>query len=71
MKKKFKLENLDCAQCAAKMEAGIRKLAGVNDVSISFISGKMTLDADDAVFENVLENAKKVCAGIEPDCRII
>ena len=42
MKKTFKLIDLDCANCAAKMEAAIKKLDGVNDASVSFLSQKMT-----------------------------
>ena len=48
MKKKFKLTDLDCANCAAKMEDAIKKLDGVNDASVSFMMQKMTIDADDA-----------------------
>ena len=61
MKKKFKLEDLDCASCAAKMEDAIKKLDGVNDASVSFLTQKLTLDADDARFEGILEQAVKVC----------
>ena len=49
MKKKFKLTDLDCANCAAKMEDAIKKLDGVNDASVSFMMQKMTIDADDAL----------------------
>ena len=51
MKKKFKLMDLDCANCAAKMEDAIKKLDGVNDATVSFMMQKMTIDADDARFE--------------------
>ena len=47
MKKTFKLIDLDCANCAAKMEAAIKKLDGVNDASVSFMTQKMTIDAED------------------------
>lgn len=70
MKKIFELEDLDCANCAAKMEAGIKKIDGVNDASVNFLTQKLTLDADDAVFDGVLKQAVKVCRKIEPDCRI-
>lgn len=70
MKKVFLLEDLDCAHCAAKMEDAIRKIDGVNEVSITFLTQKLTLDADDAVFEKVLEKAAKAIRKIEPDCRI-
>ena len=71
MKKVFKLEELDCAHCAAKMEDGIRKLDGVINVSINFLSQKMTLEADDAYFDDVLKKAQDTIRKIEPDCRIL
>lgn len=71
MKKKFKLQDLDCANCAAKMEDAIRKLDGVNDASVSFLTQKLTLDADDERFEEILDQAAKVCRRVEPDCKIL
>ena len=67
MKKRFKLVNLDCANCAAKMEDAIKKLDGVNDASVSFMTQKLTLDADDARFDEILEQAVKACKRGEPD----
>lgn len=69
MKKKFKIE-VDCANCAAKMEDAVRKIDGVNDVNISFLTQKMTLDAEDDQFDDVMEQAVKACKRIEPDCEI-
>lgn len=71
MKKTFALEDLDCAHCAARMEDGIRALEGVREVSVNFLTQKLTLDADDALFDKVLKQAVKICRKIEPDCRII
>ena len=71
MKKVFVIEDLDCAHCAAKMEEAISKLDGVNEVSISFLAQKLTLDADDAEFETIIKKAKKIIKKIEPDCRLI
>ena len=71
MKKKFKMQELDCAHCAAKMEDAIRKLPGVNDVSVSFMTQKLTLDASEECFEEVLEQAAAICKKIEPDCVIV
>ena len=71
MKKTFKLEDLDCALCASKMEEAIKKIDGVNDASVSFMAQKMTLDADDARFDEIVKNVVKVCKKVEPDCRII
>lgn len=71
MKKSFKLEDLDCANCAAKMEAAVRKLDGVKSVSVSFMAQKLTLEAEDERFEEVLKAAVKCIARVEPDCRVI
>ena len=71
MKKTFKLEDLDCANCAAKMEAAIKKLDGVTNASVSFMTQKMTLEADDERFDEVLKAAVKCIARVEPDCRVI
>jgi copper chaperone CopZ len=71
MKKTFVLEDLECAHCAARMGEGIRKLAGVTDVSVNFLAQRLTLEAEDAVFEKVLKEAVKICRRIEPDCTVI
>ena len=71
MKKTFKMKDLECAHCAAKMEDAIRKLEGVNDVSISFMTQKLVLDAEDGKFEQILDEAAKICKKVEPDCRIV
>ena len=71
MKKSFKLEDLDCANCAAKMEAAIKKLPGVQNATVSFMTQKMTLEAEDEKFDEVLQAAIKCIAKVEPDCRVI
>ena len=71
MKKRFKLQDLDCANCAAKMEEAIKRLDGVNDASVSFMTQKLTLDADDDRFDEILQEAVKVCRRVEPDCTIL
>ncbi len=70
MKKTFKLEDLDCALCAAKIEDAIRKIEGVRFVSVNFIGQKLTLEADDVIFDEVLKKAVKAAKKAEPDCRI-
>ena len=70
MKKTFKLEDLDCANCAAKMEEGIKKLPGVTDAQVSFLSQKMTIEADDEGFDALMDQVVKLCRKIEPDCVI-
>ncbi|MCQ2466151.1 MAG: cation transporter [Clostridia bacterium] len=71
MKKTFKLEDLDCANCAAKMEAAIAKLPGVNKVTVNFMAQKMILDAEDDVFDSVLKAACDEIKKVEPDCTVI
>ena len=62
--------DLDCANCAAKMEAAIKKLDGVNDATVSFMTQKLTIDADDARFDEIMQEVVKVCKKVEPDCQI-
>ena len=71
MKKTFKLEDLDCANCAAKMEAAINKLDGVQKATVSFMTQKLTLEAEEERFDEVLKEAVKCVAKVEPDCRVI
>ena len=71
MKKTFKLRDLDCANCAAKMENAICKLDGVNSATVSFMTQKLTLDADDTRFDEILQQAAKICKKVEPDCTIV
>ena len=71
MKKIFKLQDLDCAHCAAKMQDAISKIDGVTAVSVNFLMQKKTLEADDAVFDEVLKKAMKAIKKVEPDCRVI
>ena len=71
MKKVYKLKNLDCANCAAKMEAGIKKIPGVSSASVNFLMQKMTIESDTDDFEGLMQEVSKVCAKIEPDCKII
>ena len=70
MKKIFKLTDLDCANCARKMEDAIRKIDGVQDVTVSFMTQKLTLVADDARFDEIVKEAVRVCRKVEPDCTI-
>lgn len=71
MKKVFKLEDLDCANCARKMEDGIKKIDGVTDASVNFLAQKLTLEADDDRFDAILKEVIKTCKKIEPDCTVI
>lgn len=70
MKKVFRIEELDCAHCAQRVEDSIRKLNGVIGVQVNFLSQKLTLEAEDSVFDEVLVNARKIAKSVEPDCEI-
>ena len=71
MKKTYALDELDCANCGLKMEEAVRKIEGVKSVNISFMTQKISLEADDADFDRVLKEAVKACKKVEPDCRIV
>ena len=71
MKKRFKLVDRDCATCAAQMEDAIKKVDGVKDATVSFVMQKMTVEADDARFDDIMEEIVKVCKRVEPDCEIV
>ena len=69
MKKKYKCE-VDCANCAAKMTEAIKKIDGVSSANVNFMMQKLTIEADDDVFDDVLKKAVKACKKVEPDCEI-
>ncbi|MCI8600445.1 MAG: heavy-metal-associated domain-containing protein [Oscillospiraceae bacterium] len=71
MKKVFKMEDLDCANCAAKMEAAILKIDGVAAANVSFMSQKLTIEADDSRFDDIMKEVVRVCKKVEPDCTIL
>jgi copper chaperone CopZ len=71
VRKTFKLRDLDCANCAAKMECGIQKIEGVENASVSFMTQKLILEADDERFDAIVEEAARICKRIEPDCEIV
>ena len=71
MKKAFKLEHLCCANCAAKIETAIGKLEGVHKVSLNFLAEKLTIEADDTRFDEIMKECVKIAKRIEPDCNII
>ena len=69
MKKTYKCE-VDCANCAAKMEEAIKKIDGVTNARVNFMTQKLTLEADDAKYDEILDAAVKACKKVEPDCEI-
>ncbi len=70
MKKMFQMEDLDCANCAAKMEDAIKKIDGVTSASINFMTQKLTLEADESRFDEIAKEAAKICRKVEPDCTV-
>ena len=58
MKKKFRVEGVDCADCAAKMEEGIKKIDGVKSAKINFLTEKLTIEADDMKFDQIIKLAE-------------
>lgn len=71
MKKKFKLQDLDCANCAAKMEAAIKKIDGVANASVSFMTQKLVIEAEESRMDEIMEQVVAVCKKVEPDCKIL
>ena len=69
MKKRFKFV-VDCANCAAKVEAAVKKIDGVNDATVNFMAQKLVLDADDARFDEILKEVQAVAKKVEPDCEL-
>ena len=70
MKVRFKIQGLDCANCAAELERTIQKLAGIESVNISFITQKMDIEFDETRREEIMQNIKKTIKKEEPDVTI-
>ena len=71
MKKTFELEDLDCANCAMKMQEAVKKIPEVIDCEVNFMTQKMKLEAEDDAFDDVLKKAVKEISKVEPDCTVI
>ena len=71
MRKTIKMEDLDCANCAAKMEEAIRKIDGVSYVSISFMAQKMIIEADDSRFDEIMKEAVKAVKKVDRNCEVL
>ncbi len=70
MKKKFVLEGLGCANCAAKMEVAINKLNGVKEATVNFMTQKLVIEADEELIQGIINEAEKIIRKIEPDTRM-
>jgi len=67
MKKRFKLEGLECANCAAKMERAINELDGVKEATVNFMTQKLVIEGEDEKMPTIIEEAEKIVKKIEPD----
>lgn len=70
MKKTYKIKNLGCANCAAKMERGIKKIDGVDNAVVNFMASRLTIEADDERIEEIATQAASICRRIEPSCKV-
>ena len=71
MRKSYKLDEIDCANCARKLQDALAKVEGVDDVSVNFMTQKLTLAAADDAFDDVLGRVVSLVADLEPDCEVI
>ena len=71
MKKVYKMQDLDCANCAAKMENAIRKIEGVEECSVNFMMQKLTIVCAEEELDESMKKAAAAGRKIEPDCRML
>ncbi len=71
MKKKFTLTEIDCANCAAKLEEAIKKIDGIQEASINFMAQKLTIECDEDRYDEILEEVKKTVNKMEPGCELV
>ena len=70
MKRSYKLENLDCAHCAAKMETAINKIGGVKHATVSFMLARLTIEAEDERFDQIMQEVQKAISGVNLTCKV-
>ena len=71
MKKVYRMQNLDCANCAAKMERAIHKIDGVQSAEVSFMAQRLTMEVDETKLSEILEQVKKCVAKVEPTTKVL
>ena len=71
MKKTFRLEGLDCANCAAKIEKKVKSMDGVKDATVSFFAQKLVLEADDGRFDEIARKVAEVVHHTDADCTMV
>lgn len=70
MRKKFDFVDLDCANCAAKMEEAINKIEGVKEALVSFMAQKLIIDADEDRFDEIMKEVVKAIKKVDADCEL-
>lgn len=70
MTKTLRVSNLDCANCAAKLERALGKIDGVNSANVSFFTQKITLDIDEGRGDDIMSAVRKTCKKVEPDMEL-
>ena len=70
MKKTYRLEDLDCASCAAKIEDAVSKLDHVNSCGVNFMTQKLTIDIDDNYFDQTMKSVQKAIKKVDSDCSL-
>ncbi len=70
MKKNYRIEDIDCPVCAAKIEAGIRAIPGVTSCTLNFLAETLVLEAPDDAFADIYQKALAICKKVEPDCTV-
>jgi len=71
MKKTYKMNNLDCANCAAKMEHGIKKLDGVVDATVSFFAQKLIIETGEENHGEIMQAVQKIVKKVESGCEVV
>lgn len=72
MKRSYKLKDLDCANCALKMENEIKKINGIKNATVSFMTQRMMIETEDGIeTDDIMKKVSDVCKKVEPDCKII
>ena len=71
MKKVYRLENLGCANCAAKMERAISRIEGVESASVGFMTRRLIIEAEESDLEAILDKAQSLISKYEKDCKIV
>ena len=67
----YRIKNLGCAKCAAKMERKICALRGVSSARVNFLTQRLTLEAEDAQVDRILKQAGDIIKSIEPQARLV